>query len=416
MLDIRATHYVSPLSEVEFESIPLTVHIVNVADETGLVTGKFRVYNDTTGLLIHTSDIAPLSMAAGAAVDVSALTDWDPPAPLDDTYFVVFDGRATNTLVPDGIGIFLGAFHFDVKPVGMGPAPAAHHGTHELGGSDEIDCTGLPGAGGSGSGTPSNIVSDETTFGITPDAGASDEYSRGDHTHGTPAGGGGGTSDHAALSHLAYADAGHTGFAPTSHDHAGNDLKFSKVHPAADAVNALQVLKADDSTPVLDVDTTNSRLGIGVAAPSHPLHVSADGGGSLNWIARFTNSWSGSGPQCGFVLSSPNGTHYKDRNWANNTNAYQHGDFCIFCSDGPTSDPSLLYPGVTISLSAQVGINIPVPTAQLDINGDTVRLRTTRTITNAGDSGNPGDICWDANYIYVCVAANTWKRTPLSTW
>jgi len=32
-------------------------------------------------------------------------------------------------------------------------------------------------------------------------------------------GGGGGTSDHAALLHLAYADAGHSGFAPTVHAH-----------------------------------------------------------------------------------------------------------------------------------------------------------------------------------------------------
>lgn len=145
MLDIRATHYPSPLSEVEFASVPLTVHLVNVADETGLVTGKFRVYNDDTGLLIHESDIVPVTLAAGLDTNASALTDFDPPAPADDTYFVLFDGLATNPLVPDGIGIHLGAFYFDVKPVGMGPAPAAHHGTHELGGSDEIEVTGLTG-------------------------------------------------------------------------------------------------------------------------------------------------------------------------------------------------------------------------------------------------------------------------------
>jgi hypothetical protein len=139
MLDIRATHYVSPLSEVDFASVPLTVHLINVADETGLVTGRFRVYNDTTGTLIHTSDIAPLSLAAGSSVDVSALTDFDPPAPLDDTYFVVFDGNAVNSLVPDGKGIFLGAFHFDVKPGAMGPPPATHASSHERAGADPIE-------------------------------------------------------------------------------------------------------------------------------------------------------------------------------------------------------------------------------------------------------------------------------------
>lgn len=144
MIDIRATHYVSPLSEVDFESVPLTVHLVNVADETGLISGAFRVYNDTTGLLIFSSDIAPTSLAAGASVDVSSLTEFDPPAPLDDTYFVLFDGVAANALVPDGIGIHLGAFHFDVKPVGMGPAPASHHATHEFAGSDPVNAEDLP--------------------------------------------------------------------------------------------------------------------------------------------------------------------------------------------------------------------------------------------------------------------------------
>lgn len=150
MLDIRATAYISPVAEVEFASVPLTVRIANVADETGLITGTFRIYNSNTGTLIHTSEIVPFSLAPGLTHDASALTDFDPPAPADDRYFVLFDGLATNALVPDGIGIHLGQFYFDVKPVGMGPAPAGHHLTHELGGSDEIDCTGLPGAGGGG--------------------------------------------------------------------------------------------------------------------------------------------------------------------------------------------------------------------------------------------------------------------------
>jgi hypothetical protein len=146
MLDIRATAYTSPLAEVEFASVPLTVRIANVADEPGLVSGIFRVYNDSIGLLIHTSAIAPFSLAEGETVDVSALTAFDPPAPADGVYLVKFDGNATNPLVPRGISITIGALNFDVKPVGMGPAPAAHGTTHEAGGSDEMDVTGLSGA------------------------------------------------------------------------------------------------------------------------------------------------------------------------------------------------------------------------------------------------------------------------------
>lgn len=34
----------------------------------------------------------------------------------------------------------------------------------------------------------------------------------------------------------------------------------------------------------------------------------------------------------------------------------------------------------------------------------------------ASSTGRKGDTAFDANYFYVCVATNTWKRTPLTTW
>jgi hypothetical protein len=30
------------------------------------------------------------------------------------------------------------------------------------------------------------------------------------------------------------------------------------------------------------------------------------------------------------------------------------------------------------------------------------------------DTGTAGQVCWDANYIYVCTATNTWKRVALT--
>ena len=46
--------------------------------------------------------------------------------------------------------------------------------------------------GGGGGGIPSDTVVPETTAGQLPNAGVATTYSRGDHTHGTPAGGGDG--------------------------------------------------------------------------------------------------------------------------------------------------------------------------------------------------------------------------------
>ena len=41
-------------------------------------------------------------------------------------------------------------------------------------------------------------------------------------------------------------------------------------------------------------------------------------------------------------------------------------------------------------------------------------LNAPPTTKSATAPGTPGDICWDANYIYVCTATNTWKRSPLT--
>jgi hypothetical protein len=63
-----------------------------------------------------------------------------------------------------------------------------------------------------------------------------------------------------------------------------------------------------------------------------------------------------------------------------------------------------------------VGIGTTNPTNKLDVNSDSIRVRTTKTPASATATGNAGEICWDANYVYVCVATNTWKRSALSTW
>ena len=35
---------------------------------------------------------------------------------------------------------------------------------------------------------------------------------------------------------------------------------------------------------------------------------------------------------------------------------------------------------------------------------------------SASATGSEGQIAWDANYIYVCTATNTWKRVAIATW
>jgi len=225
MLDIRAVAYIAPVSEVDFAPVPLTVRLVNYADETGLVSAGFRIYNDSTGLLIYQSDIIPVEIAKGETVDVSALTDFMPPSPADDTYFVLFDGNAANALVPDGIAIHLGSMYFDVKPAPLGPIPAGHHVTHEDTGIDEVDVTGLAGlladpqtpilhSGTHALPSPDAVYVDflaaletHTYFRLSPDgAGGAKWNSDVEKHHTNHETGGGDEVDHAKLIHLTTGD------------------------------------------------------------------------------------------------------------------------------------------------------------------------------------------------------------------
>tara|TARA_B100001123_G_scaffold446962_1_gene603014 strand:- start:1288 stop:1911 length:624 start_codon:yes stop_codon:yes gene_type:complete len=66
--------------------------------------------------------------------------------------------------------------------------------------------------------------------------------------------------------------------------------------------------------------------------------------------------------------------------------------------------------------TGNVGFGTGIPTSKLDINSDSIRLRTAKTPSSASDTGVQGQVCWDADYVYVCTATDTWKRAALSTW
>ena len=54
--------------------------------------------------------------------------------------------------------------------------------------------------------------------------------------------------------------------------------------------------------------------------------------------------------------------------------------------------------------------------SKLVVNSDSIQVNTAKTPASASATGTTGQIAWDANYIYVCVATNTWKRSAIATW
>ena len=71
-------------------------------------------------------------------------------------------------------------------------------------------------------------------------------------------------------------------------------------------------------------------------------------------------------------------------------------------------DVRFLAASVTIDNLFNVDISV---TGNITLTGLLSAPQTTKT-SNA--PGTIGQMCWDANYIYVCTATNTWKRSPLT--
>ena len=144
----------------------------------------------------------------------------------------------------------------------------------------------------------------------------------------------------------------------------------------------------------------DGNVGIGTSTPLRKLDISG-GGVAFTEIA---------------------GAADRKIHWGDTTSIYpvtitgNATDGNCYLSFGTATFGNIALERMRIDSAGNVGIGTAAPSAALDVNANTVRVRTAKTPTSATDTGNAGDICWDTNYVYVCVAANTWKRSALTTW
>lgn len=182
------------------------------------------------------------------------------------------------------------------------------------------------------------------------------------------------------------------------------------------------------NNPQLFWDNVNNRLGIGTTAPTGRLHIhdTSTENQAITMRAFGTNigtNWAGrivsGGINVAFIMGE-----YNAMAWLGAHNAAMDAwsDFYI----NPDGTMRLYLGGVggflggpamTVNnANGNVGIGTTTPTARLDINSNILRLRTANTLASATAAGNVGDICWDANFVYVCVAVNSWRRAGLTAW
>ncbi len=73
----------------------------------------------------------------------------------------------------------------------------------------------------------------------------------------------------------------------------------------------------------------------------------------------------------------------------------------------PVGNPSV----ITVDIFGNIIVN-----GDVVVTGDTLRVATQKTPASAAATGTKGDIVHDTNYIYVCIATDTWERAAIATW
>ena len=163
---------------------------------------------------------------------------------------------------------------------------------------------------------------------------------------------------------------------------------------------------SNEGNPAFKVDASTNRVGInGVGSPDCELHVDGD------------VKVAGDDPRIkidGDTDSHPGLELYESgtRKWIVYNN---------YTNDNLTfkTDSDII---MSLTQAGNVGIGTQTPIVALDVNGglrvqsDSIAVQNSKTPSSASDTGQAGQICWDTNYLYVCVASNTWKRIALSSW
>jgi len=72
-----------------------------------------------------------------------------------------------------------------------------------------------------------------------------------------------------------------------------------------------------------------------------------------------------------------------------------------------------------VHVDGKVGIKQTTPTAELEVNGTTktssLIISTSSPPASSTSTGTKGTVTYNDDYLYICIATNTWKRVSLST-
>ena len=175
-----------------------------------------------------------------------------------------------------------------------------------------------------------------------------------------------------------------------------------------------------------------------VSATTNSTNFTVNGRTSLstsaNWnfsglLLRRTDSNTAIAKQISFLLDGDTDTDTTLTNYLNIWGTYSGPPTTSSTSTGLSASMNLGAPNAFIAHTngseraridssgrLLVGTGSDSGGALFQVNGDRIRVGTAKTPATSGATGTTGEIAWDADYIYVCTATNTWKRSAIATW
>ena len=227
---------------------------------------------------------------------------------------------------------------------------------------------------------------------------------------------------------------------PAANDNLGN-LEFRGENDAGEAIaygqiltriadvtdgsedGTLQLMTAAAGTTAARVTLKSDKVGVNESDPQHPLHITESVANtglfiesaeavavSAADITLYHHRGSSVAGQDSDVLSSIN---FQGNNDASTPEQVQFAEVeaSIVDASDTTEDGKLdlkvQAAGTLTSMAAITAANITLGARP---------IIPTHTPASATATGTAGEIAWDANYIYICTATNTWKRVAIGTW
>jgi len=185
----------------------------------------------------------------------------------------------------------------------------------------------------------------------------------------------------------------------------------------------LQLMTAAAGTTAARITLKSDKVGVNESDPQHPLHITESVANtglfiesaeavavSAADITLYHHRGTTTAGQDSDVLSSIN---FQGNNDASTPEQIQFAELegSIVDASDTTEDGKLdlkvQAAGTLTSMAAITAANITLGARP---------IIPTLTPASATAAGTAGEVAWDANYIYVCIATNTWKRVAIGTW